>query len=222
MANHSGKVCGSDGKTACGAEDITIASFSRRSLTVSFYLQTYSTAAATSAVTTLDSYLASSAFISDLASAGSVTATSASVVSSGVDTSAPTSAPSSAPISDSQSDASLVVILVAIIGGVAFLAFVALIVYCSCKKSIPASPMPSTEGVDGNGVIASPQFVRTSQQAVAVDVNNRPMPVYTPEPPAYASPGTYNARQQRQQEQLQPCSATLGVTHDKKLDRGCC
>lgn len=92
VASNSGSVCGVNGYSPCTSSDVTIITYSRRTLTVSFALDTESASSASSAYSSLTSYLVSNNFLSDLTTAGSVTATSSQIIFSGVTTVQPTPA----------------------------------------------------------------------------------------------------------------------------------
>ena len=116
IANSSGNVCGVDGSDVCSTSDVTIVSFSRRSLSVSFMLDTRSASSASSAYWALAAYIGSSSFFTDLVTAGSVNATGVEIVTSSVTTIAPTMSSmmsvNGAPVNTVFSVMSLVIILV--------------------------------------------------------------------------------------------------------------
>merc|ERR1712195_98264 len=62
VASSAGLVCGSFANATCTAADVVITTTARRNLEVNFYINVYSSAAATSAVSTLSAHIASSAF----------------------------------------------------------------------------------------------------------------------------------------------------------------
>jgi len=86
IANAAGMVCGYAGTERCsGDTDVTLKSFVRRgSASVSFTLDTYSDTKANTALATLRVYVETTTFTNDLATAGSVTATSSTIVTSEV------------------------------------------------------------------------------------------------------------------------------------------
>jgi len=85
VAARTGSICGINGITACAASDVTIASWSRRSVTVSFSLTTYIESAASSAVSTLDTAIAAASFTTALQAEGGnlASVSGATVTSSG-------------------------------------------------------------------------------------------------------------------------------------------
>jgi len=96
VAANSGVSCGAEGVSVCTADDVTITAFSRRALSVTFSLNTFNRASASSIVSTLSTYLSSDSFTSDLTTAGSVSATGSVLISSDVVTNSPTPQPTPA------------------------------------------------------------------------------------------------------------------------------
>jgi len=86
IANNAGNVCGYNGVSRCsGDTDVTLKGWSRRgALAVTFTLDTYSEPKANTALSTLKLYIPTTNFVTDLTTAGSMTATSAIVVTSTV------------------------------------------------------------------------------------------------------------------------------------------
>lgn len=90
VAAKSGNVCGLHGTSTCSSGDVSIISYSRRALQVSFSVNTCSNSNAEAVITTLENYIASSSFRTDLAAAGSVISTGITLISTRVVTSNPT------------------------------------------------------------------------------------------------------------------------------------
>ena len=104
VASNAGTICGAAGTTLCTASDVTILSYSRRTATTSFEIATYGQNSASTAVTDLQTSMASSGFTTELAAAGGnlasvsgVSVISANSVESGTTTATPTATPTSAP-----------------------------------------------------------------------------------------------------------------------------
>jgi len=133
VASSAGLVCGSFANATCTADDVVITSSARRNLEVNFYINVYSSAAATSAVTTLSAHIASSAFATALAATGGglASVTSASVSSSTITTS-----------STSSSDYT-VVIAVCVSIGVALIIAVVVVLYCCCRSEPTIEDKPT-------------------------------------------------------------------------------
>merc|ERR1712166_64094 len=160
VASSAGLVCGSFANATCTADDVVITSSARRNLEVNFYINVYSSAAATSAVTTLSAHIASSAFATALAATGGglASVTSASVSSSTITTS-----------STSSSDYT-VVIAVCVSIGVALIIAVAVVLYCCCRSepTIEDKPAGTATAVSTTGV-AMEQYPKNGMTTLDVE-----------------------------------------------------
>merc|ERR1711904_379304 len=114
----AGSFCGSDGATACAAKDCSISSYSRRrDLSVTFSIAFQSSAAATSAATTLNTYMTGGTFVTDLtsctysscslSSVTGVTVTSAAVATASSSSSSSSSSSTTTSVSGAVSAATL-------------------------------------------------------------------------------------------------------------------
>ena len=167
VANNSGSSCGSEGVSACTTEDVTISSFSRRALLVTFSLNTYNMGSASSIVSVLNNYLSSGSFTSDLTRAGSVSATSSIVISSDVVTNSPqpTVAVQSTPTDSTGAgggSGSMVIIIAAACAAVAVIGLCVGICYCYCNKSDSDASKAINTNCKAVGVIPPPHSSTSS------------------------------------------------------------
>merc|ERR1712166_1349176 len=65
VATAAGPVCGADGASSCAPSDVSV-TVARRGVAVSYTIQTFSDTSASAAETTLNSYMASNQFVTDL------------------------------------------------------------------------------------------------------------------------------------------------------------
>merc|ERR1712086_1051485 len=114
VSANAGSNCGSSGTSVCTSDDITIASYQRRTISVVFTVGMYSSDSADTAVSTLSSYMSSATFATDLVATGGGLA---SVSSTSV-----TSASTSNNNSDGSSDTTTIIIVVCVVGAVVLLA----------------------------------------------------------------------------------------------------
>merc|ERR1712166_1115936 len=66
VAINAGLVCGASGASSCAPSDVTLTVATRRAVLVTYSLQTYTDSSATAAVSTLNTYMASSQFVTAL------------------------------------------------------------------------------------------------------------------------------------------------------------
>lgn len=135
VATAAGSVCGADGASSCAPSDVSL-TVARRSVKVSYSIQTYSDAGASAAVTTLSTYMASNQFVTDLNSK-SIAASGASVLSS-MTGSTPVAATGGTTSSDSGMGVGVLIVII-VVALVVVGAIVGLVLYFVVFKSSESS-----------------------------------------------------------------------------------
>merc|ERR1712166_1153409 len=135
VATAAGSVCGAKGASSCAPSDVSL-TVGRRGVTVSYSIQTYSDTGASAAVSTLNTYMASNQFVTDLNSK-SIAASGASVVSSM--TGSTPAAPTGGTTSDDSGMGVGVLIVIIVVALLVVGAIVGLVLYFVVFKSSDSS-----------------------------------------------------------------------------------
>merc|ERR1712166_249074 len=135
VATAAGSVCGAKGASSCAPSDVS-PTVGRRGVTVSYSIQTYSDTGASAAVSTLNTYMASNQFVTDLNSK-SIAASGASVVSSM--TGSTPAAPTGGTTSDDSGMGVGVLIVIIVVALLVVGAIVGLVLYFVVFKSSDSS-----------------------------------------------------------------------------------
>merc|ERR1711865_612507 len=142
VAGKAGNICGSNTTSPrpCGSSDVTITGVFRRTVSVSFTINVASEAAASSAVTTLSAYMASTNFVVDLQSSGS----------SGLSAVTGTTVTSATIVDNTSSDGSsshttIIIIVCVVVGTVLLIAIIAAAFYCHSSKELEPKGQPAAE-----------------------------------------------------------------------------
>ena len=96
VAINAGLVCGASGASSCAPSDVTLTVATRRAVLVTYSLQTYTDSSATAAVSTLNTYMASSQFVTAL-NTNNIAVSTATISSSSIGSTPGTGSPAPAP-----------------------------------------------------------------------------------------------------------------------------
>ena len=137
VASSAGSVCGARGTRACASRDVTIISFSRRTISITINVITYSQTKANTAAATLGTAMAAANFVVSLTARGGALALVTNVSVTSLSTSVHT--PSSFAPDSGITTIIVVVVVIVVLTGVAS---------AVCFHGRNAAPVAASESID--------------------------------------------------------------------------